>query len=286
MRTITCGTSALSVILGSKRATSHDSSVTRRLSKEISWSTSSAVWRPGMESTRPSTFRSAPKTESRKRVGWTRSRPPTRGWPAVQVAFADLTDDAIDARLASLGALPTVRGVRQIVGRAPAEDRMSGTDKLSIVQVLRPVCGRLRERVSRSNCSCILNSWTGRPVCLARFPNSTLYCATPGPDRPYAKRAAHVDARTAKLSELPNMRCKLSGLGMFDHDWTAESISPFVETCLEQFGPERCMFGSNFPVDSLTSDYSTLVDAYSALIPLQHHEPVFGGTARNFYRIT
>ena len=81
------------------------------------------------------------------------------------------------------------------------------------------------------------------------------------------------------------MHCKLSGLGMFDHEWTTDKIRPFVETCLEQFGPERCMFGSNFPVDSLTSDYATLVDAYSALIPRELHEQVFGETARRFYRL-
>ena len=63
------------------------------------------------------------------------------------------------------------------------------------------------------------------------------------------------------LSTLPQVVCKLSGLGMFDHRWTNQTIAPLIDTCLDQFGPERCMFGSNFPVDSLYSDYATLAAA-------------------------
>ena len=72
---------------------------------------------------------------------------------------------------------------------------------------------------------------------------------------------------------------------MFDHSWTAEKIRPIVETCLDQFGPERCMFGSNFPVDSLSSDYRALAEAYEYLVPAGSKDHVFGATAAAFYRI-
>ncbi len=85
------------------------------------------------------------------------------------------------------------------------------------------------------------------------------------------------------LSSLPNVVCKLSGLGMFDHGWTQDSIRPIVEECLDQFGPERCMFGSNFPVDSLTSNYETLASAFENLVPQNAKSAVFGETARRFY---
>ena len=62
-----------------------------------------------------------------------------------------------------------------------------------------------------------------------------------------------------------------------------DSIRPIVETCLAQFGPTRCMFGSNFPVDSLYSDYQRLHGAYHALVPAQDHAAVFGTTAARFY---
>jgi len=51
-------------------------------------------------------------------------------WPLVQVAFCDLTVEHLGDRLDALQALPSVRGVRQIVGRAPGEDAATGTNAL------------------------------------------------------------------------------------------------------------------------------------------------------------
>ena len=87
------------------------------------------------------------------------------------------------------------------------------------------------------------------------------------------------------LSSLSNVTCKISGLGMFKHNWTIEDFRPLIETCLDQFGSERCMFGSNFPVDSLYSDYNTLMSAFKTLIPKSSHELIFKKTAREFYAI-
>jgi predicted TIM-barrel fold metal-dependent hydrolase len=53
-----------------------------------------------------------------------------------------------------------------------------------------------------------------------------------------------------------------AGLGMFDHNWTVESIRPYVLKTIEVFGVDRCCFASNFPVDKLLSDYDRLYNAY------------------------
>ena len=92
-------------------------------------------------------------------------------------------------------------------------------------------------------------------------------------------------SRLTALSSLPQTCCKLSGLGMFDHNWNAESVSPIVSTCLSQFGADRCMFGSNFPVDSLTSTYTEAVSRHEKLIPGSMLDDVFRGTSKRFYRI-
>jgi len=54
----------------------------------------------------------------------------TPDWPLVQVAFCDLTAPDLSATLDTLQSLPTLRGVRQIVGRAPEEDAATGTNDL------------------------------------------------------------------------------------------------------------------------------------------------------------
>jgi predicted TIM-barrel fold metal-dependent hydrolase len=75
------------------------------------------------------------------------------------------------------------------------------------------------------------------------------------------------------LAHADNVYCKISGLGMTDHHWNVKSIRPWVEACIELFGPHRCMFGSNWPVDSLYSSYRTIIDAYREIIhPLSLEE--------------
>jgi predicted TIM-barrel fold metal-dependent hydrolase len=78
---------------------------------------------------------------------------------------------------------------------------------------------------------------------------------------------------------------KLSGLGMFDPEWTAASLAPVVEGVLDAFGPQRVMWGSNFPVDKLYRPYRELFEALAGLVPEPMHAAIFAGTARRFYRL-
>lgn len=69
----------------------------------------------------------------------------------------------------------------------------------------------------------------------------------------------------ARLAELPNVRCKLSGLeAELGPDWTLEQVRPFLERALDVFGPERCLYGSDFP---LTRDPARWLDAVRAVAP-------------------
>ena len=61
-----------------------------------------------------------------------------------------------------------------------------------------------------------------------------------------------------ELGRHPNVAMKISALGTNDHHWTEESIRIFVLETIRIFGPERTMFGSNFPVDSLYSSFRAL----------------------------
>lgn len=69
-------------------------------------------------------------------------------------------------------------------------------------------------------------------------------------------------AALSKVAELPNAVIKVSGLGQVDHDWTVDSLRPWIHACLEIFGADRVVFGSNWPVDRLYSSYADVVDAY------------------------
>ena len=82
----------------------------------------------------------------------------------------------------------------------------------------------------------------------------------------------------AELARCPNVVVKLGGLGMdigvFDHmrrpvpptsRQIADAWKPWIETCIEAFGAERCMFESNFPVDKLSTGYAVLWNAFKLM---------------------
>ena len=92
-----------------------------------------------------------------------------------------------------------------------------------------------------------------------------------------------------RLAGLPNVVSKLSGLGTFLHRNDAAHIADVVRDTLSIFGPNRCMFGSNFPIEKLWTGYGDLIAAYRAA--LTHLSPqdraaVFHDTAARVYRLS
>lgn len=92
----------------------------------------------------------------------------------------------------------------------------------------------------------------------------------------------------APLARLPHVHCKLSGLVTEAdwHGWQAEQLLPYARIALEAFGPERLLFGSDWPVCTLAASYAEVVDlAEQALLDLtpSEREAVFGGNAARLY---
>jgi predicted TIM-barrel fold metal-dependent hydrolase len=91
-----------------------------------------------------------------------------------------------------------------------------------------------------------------------------------------------------QLAAAPNVSVKISGLGMLDHHWTAESIRPFVLETGAIFGAGRCMFASNFPVDGPYSTHRQLWGAFdevTASLTSAEREQFFSATATRVYRL-
>ena len=122
---------------------------------------------------------------------------------------------------------------------------------------------------------------------------------------PYSGRRDEVFSRwragILALAKVPNVNIKLGGLGMrvfgFDFgerpippssDELADAWRPYIETCIEAFGPHRCMFESNFPVDKGTCSYAVLWNSFKRIAAgTSRHEKnsLFNGTARRVYRL-
>lgn len=92
------------------------------------------------------------------------------------------------------------------------------------------------------------------------------------------------------LAERPNVYCKLSGLTTEADKahWTLADLQPYVDLALDAFGPERLLFGSDWPVCTLATSYARWVGTVEALLdPLSdtERERIFAGTAREVYGV-
>jgi len=92
------------------------------------------------------------------------------------------------------------------------------------------------------------------------------------------------------LAAFHNVYIKLSGM-VTEADWkrwTVRDITPYVQRVLEWFGPERCMFGSDWPVCLVAASYARVIDVCGQAIgdlPADDRERIFGGNAALLYRL-
>jgi len=94
-----------------------------------------------------------------------------------------------------------------------------------------------------------------------------------------------------KLGGLSARRCGF-GFDQRSVPATADEIAdlwrPYIETCIDLFGPSRCLFESNFPPDSVSGDYRTLWNALkmtASRCSASEKGQLFSGTARTVYRL-
>jgi L-fucono-1,5-lactonase len=94
----------------------------------------------------------------------------------------------------------------------------------------------------------------------------------------------------APFADCENVSFKLSGLVTEAGwtDWMPDDLRPYIQYALEWFGPERCLFGSDWPVCLLAATYAQVIEALrSALIAVDagSREAIFGGNAIGLYRL-
>jgi L-fuconolactonase len=199
------------------------------------------------------------------------------------VGWVDLASEACEDQLAELRSHPLLVGVRHITHDEPDDDWVVRDDVLRGLRVLE------RHRVPFD--------LLFRPRHLRHVP--TLARALPDLPmvidhlaKPLIKEGRmdgwREDLETA--AAFPNVSCKLSGM-VTEADWKAwgpADLAPYVRVALEAFGPERLMFGSDWPVSTLCASYQQVVSALrEALGPISADESaqIFGGTAERFYRL-
>jgi predicted TIM-barrel fold metal-dependent hydrolase len=101
------------------------------------------------------------------------------------------------------------------------------------------------------------------------------------------ERALWTEGINALGSLGDNVLCKLSGLAVPLGSMNVEVLAPWLEYAIEAFGVDRCMFGSNFPVDGMCGTLDELYSTYSAVtarLDIEARDKIFAGNAERIYR--
>lgn len=203
------------------------------------------------------------------------------GMPNAIVAFCDIEADGAEAELdRHLAASGRVRGIRI---RAHPDD----PDTVAFKRGYQALADRNLSYELNASPGKILS---GRDVAKAHPQVQVILGHAGFPiqrDDAYFKQW---QSEISALAEVEHVAAKISGFGMADNHWTIDSIRPWTLHMIEAFGPDRIMFGTNWPVDILYATYLEQTDAYRVILAdagfsRDEQERMLYRNAERFYRI-
>lgn len=231
-----------------------------------------------------------PAGQSYDEAIWVQSVSDATGWPHANVAYADLADSDCETLINKLVQLPATRGIRQQIhwhenpqySFSPRPDVMNDPQwRRGLAQLSKH--GLLFEIQ-------VFASQMHDGAALARaFPDTIFVLAHAGMHEDWSERGwAAWRSGMAALAAEPNVNVKLSGLGTFVHAVRDDVMGPIVAETVGLFGADRCLFGSNFPIEKLWTDYQALYRAFRTSIGHLtdgEQRSILYDTAARLYRI-
>lgn len=200
------------------------------------------------------------------------------GAPHAAIVRVELDRADLDRRLDEHTEYGFVRGVRE-----PGKAGVLDTD--AYAEGVR----RLGERDLIFEVYCSAKRFPALGELARRCPDTRIVLEHFGvPPRPGSERFAGWSEALHRLAERPNVLLKASGLGLMAVDWTFEEAADLMASGLSAFGVDRCVFGSNFPVDRAMSSYP---DGYTAIqratghLTEEERHALFVSNAESLYRI-
>jgi predicted TIM-barrel fold metal-dependent hydrolase len=224
--------------------------------------------------------------DSLKEVEWVHAQHERTGWPHAIVGSADLFDaGAVETLQAQAAASPLLRGTRvQLHWHEHEPFRFASAPDRAQDPILNANLAKLPALGLVFELQVFPNQLASARRLVADHPDLTfvlIHAGMPIAGEPWR------DALT-QLSHHPNVNVKLSGQGTFVHRVDPELIKDVTKVALDTFGPGRAMFGSNFPIESLWTDFSSLIEAWLGVLaeyPDEVRADVLGRTARRVYRL-
>ena len=194
-------------------------------------------------------------------TAWVQSVFERTGLQHAIVGLVDLTSDQAEHHLVAQADYSMFRGVRQILSRLEAHPQLCFASE----HLLRNAKWRDQfQLLAEHNLSFDMQLYPEQMSEAADFlaNHADVPVIVDHAGSPYDQSAeglARLATGLDALAELKHVSIKLSGLGMFDRQRSAESVKPIIDCILDRFGVERVMFGSNFPVDKLMGSYDDML---------------------------
>jgi predicted TIM-barrel fold metal-dependent hydrolase len=223
-------------------------------------------------------------------VAWVQATADAHGWPHAIVGYADLLDDNVGDTLRRQAAFPLMRGVRmQLHWHENPQYRFAPRSDLMNDPTLRRNLRRLAEYGWSFDLQVFATQMADAARLAADNPDIIFvlqHCGMPE-DLTAAGRSAWRDGMR-RLADQPNIVNKLSGLGTFIHTNDPTHVADIVGETIAMFGPRRCLFGSNFPIEKLWASYEDLVATFRKAVagfPEDAQRAMLADTAATVYRL-
>jgi predicted TIM-barrel fold metal-dependent hydrolase len=212
------------------------------------------------------------------------------GFPHGIVANADLTDPDLDAMLKAQKQFPNMRGVRQMLywDSDPVRQSVPRPDFCNSAEFRRGFA-----LLEKHDLSFELQVYAGQAAYAAElikaFPNVRMVLVHAG--MLTARNAQAIDQWRSALTTMaafPNLHVKLSGLGMYSGGVTLPQARQVIRDTIQIFGPERTIYGSNFPLEKLHASYADFIGVYRTVLAEYsevEQRAVLHDNAVKFYRL-
>ena len=223
-------------------------------------------------------------------VAWVQRVADESGWPHAIVGYVDLLAADVRPQLDRLAKYPLLRGVRmQLHWHENEMYRFAPRPDLPTDPVLRRNVARLADYGLVFDLQVFAGQMSGAAELAATCPDVTFVLQHAGmlEDRSPEGRGEW-RAGMGRLAARPNVFSKLSAFGTFIHRNDPVHIADIVGETVAIFGAERCLFGSNFPIEKLWTGYDALLDAFrdaASDFTAGARAAIFEETAARIYRL-
>jgi predicted TIM-barrel fold metal-dependent hydrolase len=231
-----------------------------------------------------------PVERAEAEVDWIESLASRTGWPRGIVAYADMTVEDVRPAVDRLMRCPRLRGIRQqFHWHENPTYRFAARPDLCRDPTVQRNVARLADYGLVFDLQVFAGQMADAGALADAAPGVTFVLQHAGmlEDTSEAGRAAWREAM-AELARRPNVVAKLSGFGTFLHRCDPEHIAWLTSETVALFGADRCLWGSNFPIEKLWTDYGSLFEAHRRAaggLSEAERQAIFHHTACRVYRL-